>query len=64
MMSLSTGDMQAWCYYNWKSCDRPPVVQIDESKWFSPKPANAMVAPPPSGMFWELVSNRLLITTF
>ncbi len=60
-MSLSTGDMQAWCFYNWNSCDRPPVIQIDESKWFSPKPASAMVAPPPSGMSVGRFSKSLLI---
>ena len=59
-MSLSTGDMQAWCFYQWDSCERPPVMPIDESKWFSPKPASAMVAPPPSGMPLGTHRNRML----
>lgn len=32
-----------------KSCDLPSVVQINESKYFTPKPASANVAPPSSG---------------
>lgn len=32
-----------------KSCDLPPVIQIDESKYFTSKPASANVAPSPSG---------------
>jgi sphingomyelin phosphodiesterase len=40
--------MQAWCYYTWYECNAPPVVQINESEWFSPKPAGEE-SPPPSG---------------
>ncbi|EMC96490.1 hypothetical protein BAUCODRAFT_24254 [Baudoinia panamericana UAMH 10762] len=48
-MSLATGDMQAFCYYEFSLCPAPPVVAINESEWFTPKPASKMVAPPPSG---------------
>ena len=47
-MSMGTGDMQAYCHYQFSTCDAPPVIQIDESKYFSPKPANRS-APAPSG---------------
>ena len=47
-MSQATGDMQAYCHYNWNVCDAPPVIEIDESEWFSPKPEGA-VPPPSSG---------------
>ena len=48
-MTLATGDMQAFCYYELGYCDVPPVIEIDESQWFSPKPANRTTAPAPSG---------------
>jgi len=47
-MSQATGDMQAFCYYNYKVCSQPPVIMINESQWFSPKPSGG-VAPQPSG---------------
>lgn len=47
-MSQVTGDMQAWCYYQFKVCNSPPVIQINESDWFSPKPEGG-VPPKPSG---------------
>ena len=47
-MSQSTGDMQAWCYYQFQTCTLPPLIQINESDWFSPKPEGA-VPPKPSG---------------
>jgi len=47
-MSQTTGDMQAWCYYQFNVCDAPPLIQINESDWFSPKPEGG-VAPQPSG---------------
>lgn len=47
-MSQSTGDMQAWCYYQFQTCTLPPLIQINESDWFSPKPEGA-VPPEPSG---------------
>jgi sphingomyelin phosphodiesterase len=47
-MSQSTGDMQAWCYYTFQTCSAPPVITINESEWFSPKP-EGLVAPEPSG---------------
>lgn len=49
-MMLRTGDMQAFCYYELEFCEPPPVIDIDESMWFTPKPANKTTAPPPSGM--------------
>ena len=52
-MSLATGDMQAFCHYNQKTCNAPPVIQINESQWFSPKPANKTTAPAPSGCTLE-----------
>ena len=48
-MTESTGDYQAWCFYNYDTCELPPTVEIDESKYFSPKPKMASVAPKPSG---------------
>jgi hypothetical protein len=48
-MTLETGDMQAFCHYTYEYCDAPPVIEIDESMWFSPKPASQKVAPTPSG---------------
>lgn len=48
-MSLATGDMQAFCYYEFTVCDEPPIIEINESDWFPPKPANKTTAPPPSG---------------
>ena len=47
-MSQATGDMQAYCYYNFKVCKAPPTIQINESQWFSPK-SSSQVEPPPSG---------------
>ncbi|KAI9815935.1 MAG: hypothetical protein M1827_001927 [Pycnora praestabilis] len=48
-MSLATGDMQAFCFYNYEVCTQPPTIEINESDWFSPKPANKTTAPSPSG---------------
>lgn len=48
-MSLGTQDMQAFCHYEMGLCDVPPVIETDESEWFSPKPADKMAALPPSG---------------
>jgi len=47
-MTSSTGDFAAWCHYSFSVCNQPPVIQINESQWFSAKPAG-LVAPPPSG---------------
>lgn len=47
-MSQATGDMQALCYYQFNVCTSPPVIQINESDWFSPKPEGG-VPPPLSG---------------
>ena len=47
-MSQATGDMQAWCYYQFQVCTPPPVIQINEDDWFSPKP-EGVVPPEPSG---------------
>ena len=48
-MSDVTGDYQAWCFYNFDTCPIPPTIEIDESKYFSPKPPSASVVPEPSG---------------
>ncbi|MCJ1458766.1 hypothetical protein MMC28_009140 [Mycoblastus sanguinarius] len=48
-MNIATGDYQAWCYYQWDTCTVPPTIEIDESKYFSPKPPQASVVPKPSG---------------
>jgi hypothetical protein len=47
-MTSSTGDFAAWCAYEYSVCSQPKVIQINESQWFSPKPAG-LVPPPPSG---------------
>jgi sphingomyelin phosphodiesterase len=47
-MSQATGDMQAWCHFNFEVCSAPPVIEINETEWFSPKP-EGLVAPEPSG---------------
>ncbi|KAK0321818.1 hypothetical protein LTR82_007304 [Friedmanniomyces endolithicus] len=48
-MSLATGDMQAFCFYEFSTCKAPPLAKINERDWFPPKPANRMSAPQPSG---------------
>ena len=48
-MTESTGDYEAWCYYNYKTCSVPPTIAIEESKYFSPKPPKASSVPAPSG---------------
>lgn len=45
-MSLATQDMQAYCHYQLGLCDVPPVMELDEREWFSPKPSNVTAAPP------------------
>ena len=48
-MSETTGDYQAWCHYNYDTCSVPPTIEIEESKYFSPKPPKASNVPAPSG---------------
>lgn len=49
-LSMATGDMQAYCFYNWEdTCEQPPTITINESAYFKPKPANKTTAPAPSG---------------
>jgi len=48
-MSVSTGDMQAFCYYEFSLCKAPPITAVNENDWFPPKPANKTAAPPSSG---------------
>lgn len=50
-MSLSTGDMQGWCYFQWDTCTQPETIAIDESAYFKPKPVNRSTAPAASGMY-------------
>lgn len=54
-MSLETGDMQAFCYYEFDIREAPPVVEINENDWFPPKPANKTLAPQPSGKTMEVL---------
>ena len=48
-MSEATNDMQAWCYFQFETCNLPKLIEIDESKFFTPKPEAASIAPKPSG---------------
>jgi hypothetical protein len=48
-MSIATGDMQGYCYFNWDVCSLPATIPIDETQYFKPKPANKTTAPTPSG---------------
>lgn len=50
-MSMATGDMQAVCFFQSSVCERPAVIKINEDQWFSPKPSDKTVAPPPSGNY-------------
>ena len=54
-MSLATQDMQAWCYFQYACDELPPVITIDESQYFSPKPASAPKTPAPSGKTVEVL---------
>jgi hypothetical protein len=56
---LEIGDMQAFCHYTYLYCNTPPVIKIDESMWFSPKPESQETAPPPSGML--SIKGRIII---
>lgn len=56
-MSLQTGDMSAFCHFNFHVCDRPPTIEIDESLYFTPKPESANVVP-------ELSGRQLTFSTF
>ena len=49
MMSVATGDMQAWCYFYYACPSFPSGVEIDESLYFDPKPDSANTVPTPSG---------------
>ena len=48
-MSAATGDYVAYCHYNYEVCERPSVIQINESQYFSPKPPQASISPKSSG---------------
>lgn len=48
-MSLATGDHAALCYSGFKVCPQPTTIAINETRYFSAKPASAEIAPPPSG---------------
>lgn len=54
-MSLDTGDMQAFCYFEFSVCDFPPIIAIDESDWFTPKPANKTTVPTPCGETYDVL---------
>lgn len=49
MMSEATQDFEYWCNFKFKQCAAPAVVEINEGHYFTPKPASAHIAPPPSG---------------
>jgi len=36
-------------------CDQPPTIAINETAYFSPKPANASIVPEPSGEVYEVL---------
>lgn len=54
-MSLTTTDIQGWCFFQWSVCTRPPTIAIDENAYFKPKPANRSTAPVASGMFFLIM---------
>ncbi|EOD42957.1 putative ser thr protein phosphatase family protein [Neofusicoccum parvum UCRNP2] len=41
--------MEAYCHYKYSLCDEPGVIEIDESKYFKPKPEDEAAAPVSSG---------------
>ena len=47
-MSMATGDMHGYCYYNWDTCALPSTIPINETQYFKPKPTNRNAAPAPS----------------
>jgi len=56
-MSVSTDDIQLACALELGGfCPTPKAVAINETAWFAkPKPANATVAPPPSGKLIRVI---------
>lgn len=55
-LNNKTQDMLALCTYKFGvDCAPPPVVQIDESQWFSPKPNSQNTNPIPSGQTTNIV---------
>jgi sphingomyelin phosphodiesterase len=48
-MSIATGDMSTYCYFNWDVCPLPQPIGIQESLYFSSKPSSASLAPASSG---------------
>lgn len=52
---MATGDFQALCYYNFDTCEEPAVIEINESQYFSEKPASAYIAPEPCGETIEVL---------
>ncbi|KAH0836040.1 sphingomyelin phosphodiesterase [Fonsecaea pedrosoi] len=63
-MSIVTGDMTYYCYFNWGVCPQPSTVGIDESLYFSPKPVNATKVPPPSGYLYCDAPPDLALSSF
>jgi sphingomyelin phosphodiesterase len=62
-MTLETGDIQAFCHYTYSYCDAPPVIEIDESMWFNPKPESQKTAPAPSGihsLYWWFYHHEMI----
>lgn len=59
-MSFATGDFQAFCYFQGflgfeDVCTLPETILINESEFFSPKPASANVVPTPSGETYNVL---------
>ncbi|KEF59628.1 uncharacterized protein A1O9_04474 [Exophiala aquamarina CBS 119918] len=48
-MSLRTGDFQMLCSANYGLCPEERPIEIDEARYFDPKPEGANIAPEPSG---------------
>ncbi|KAI9666920.1 MAG: hypothetical protein M1831_001425 [Alyxoria varia] len=51
----SDADVSTFCFYYRKLCPAPAPIQIDESKYFKPKPPSAQVAPVPSGRTFDVL---------
>ena len=58
-MSIATGDMAYYCYYNWNVCPQPPTIEIQESLYFTSK-SNSRKAPAASGMISPVPISSLL----
>ena len=48
-------DVSTFCFYYRRVCPAPAPIQIDESRYFKPKPPSAGVAPEPSGQTFDVL---------